>query len=329
LQEGGEEGKSRKTSSGLIRHPMPPPIICIGGALIDRKHRLKAAAVHGSSNPSVAVATFGGVARNVAEVLARLGADARLAAAVGDDAGGRDLLAHAQAAGIDVSACTVMTGEATAEYLAILAPETGSLVIGSSSMDGAERHMERHVDDLLEALPADCLLFADANLTGATLETLARHARSAGLPLVLDAVSVAKAKRLPADLGGAALVVMNADEAAACLGLAGEPAALAHHLHRRGAGAAIVTAGEKGAAIADAAGVTHLPATPATVVDVTGAGDSLTATVLWRMSLGETPRQALPFGLAAAAATVSTAASVHHALSPGFLQAAVSRIASA
>ncbi len=53
---------------------------------------------------------------------------------------------------------------------------------------------------------------------------------------------------------------MNRDEAAALLGAAAEHGAMAEGLRRRGASAAIVTAGAEGAALADADGLLRLPA---------------------------------------------------------------------
>ena len=45
------------------------PIVCIGGLNIDRKRRLLAHSLAGSSNPCEAHETPGGVVRNVAENL--------------------------------------------------------------------------------------------------------------------------------------------------------------------------------------------------------------------------------------------------------------------
>lgn len=84
--------------------PCAAPVVCIGGLNIDRKLRLLAEALPASSNPCEAHETPGGVVRNVAENLARLGLPVALVAAVGDDAGGRLLLAQAAEVGIDTRA---------------------------------------------------------------------------------------------------------------------------------------------------------------------------------------------------------------------------------
>ena len=57
----------------------------------------------GTSNPASAGASFGGVARNVAETLARLENAVALVSRVGDDAGGAALVSALGALGCDVA----------------------------------------------------------------------------------------------------------------------------------------------------------------------------------------------------------------------------------
>ncbi len=94
--------------------------LCIGGAMIDRKYELHGPLIAATSNPGVVRTSHGGVARNIAENLARLGADVALAAAIGDDDGGRSILSALAGVGVDTRAMIVMAGEATAEYAAVL-----------------------------------------------------------------------------------------------------------------------------------------------------------------------------------------------------------------
>jgi pseudouridine kinase len=302
----------------------PPPVLCIGGALIDRKYRLRGPVDAASSNPAALAATHGGVARNVAENLARLGGNAHLAAAVGNDAAGRDIAVHLAGAGVNLALMWTMPDAPTSEYAAIMAHDTGDLLLAAVAMDAAERCMDGCIDKVLEKMPADALIFAELNLSAGSLATVVRHARTTGATLALGAVSVAKAARLPVDLTGVALIVMNAGEAVASLGQSDAPEKLASGLVARGAAAAVVTAGPAGAAIADGAGAVTHPAIPVAAVDVTGAGDALAAALIWRMTLGETPRAALPWGMAAAALTAACPAAVHPDLSSAFLATALS-----
>jgi pseudouridine kinase len=302
----------------------PPPILCIGGALIDRTYRLKAALTPATSNPAVVEVGFGGVARNVAENLARLGARTRLAAVIGDDATGDWLLAHLDRAGVDTTLLS-RTIATTAEYAAILDGATGELHLAVVAMEEAEAAMDARLEAVLAAATADAILLADANLSAEALAVVRDHARATGAFLAVDAVSVAKSGRMKTPLDGVALIKAGADEAATILGTMAEPDALAAGLVRAGAGCALVTAGARGAWLADLAGVVHAAALPCRPVSVSGAGDALMAAVLWRMALGATARDALPWGLAAAAATTEASGSVHPDLSPAFLERRLSR----
>ncbi len=79
-------------------------ILVIGAAGRDVIGRLEQEALRpGVSNPAQIRTGFGGVARNVAENLARLGQPVSLISVVGRDRRGEELLEHAAAAGIDVT----------------------------------------------------------------------------------------------------------------------------------------------------------------------------------------------------------------------------------
>jgi pseudouridine kinase len=92
----------------------PNPIVVAGGARVDVKAFSAGALVPATSNAGRARLTFGGVARNVAENLARLGVPVALMAAVGADFFGDALIAHCTAIGID---CRLMLRRQTATDL--------------------------------------------------------------------------------------------------------------------------------------------------------------------------------------------------------------------
>ena len=58
---------------GYIVRPEADSVVVVGGAVLDTKVRTALAPVLGTSNPGTASATVGGVGRNIAENLARLG----------------------------------------------------------------------------------------------------------------------------------------------------------------------------------------------------------------------------------------------------------------
>lgn len=307
-----------------MTEPRPSRILCLGGAAVDRTYRTRAPARLGTSNPAAATLSFGGVARNVAESLARLGSDVALVSRVGDDPGGVALLEALGAAGADVSGVERVAGAASAEYVAVLDAD-GGLLVGLAAMDLLGGLDAAFVARAAESLAGADLVFAEANCGADALAELVGRARAAPWRLALDAVSVAKSARLPGDLTGVATLFCARDEAEALVGAPEAPEALARALVTRGAAAAIVTLGPDGLVVADAGGARRLPGAPAPVVDVTGAGDALIAGTLHALSEGEPLDAALSAGQALARLAISVQGAVRADLTPALLAAARGR----
>jgi len=306
--------------------------LCIGGAAADGSYHLAGPAVLGTSNVATAQAGFGGVARNVAESLARLGIRVSLLSAVGDDASGWELLDHAGAAGIDTGIVQVVPGEQTARYIALIDPD-GELVIGINAMGVLSRIRP---SDVAEAPLDDARwVFAECNLDEETLLAVIERRRAGGaFRLAIDAISTPKSKRLPRDLSGIDLLCGNADEANAILERT-EPAtrdgalALARGLVARGAGAAMISIGEAGCVVATADGAWAIGAVPARVVDVTGAGDARIAGTLHALLDGEPIQEAARRGSLLAALAAEAPTTIDAALGPQRLAASSNRLAEA
>ena len=306
--------------------------LCIGGAAADGSYHLAGPAVLGTSNVATAQAGFGGVARNVAESLARLGIRVSLLSAVGDDASGWELLDHAGAAGIDTGLVQVVLGEQTARYIALIDPD-GELVIGINAMGVLSRIRP---SDVAEAPLDDARwVFAECNLDEETLLAVIERRRAGGaFRLAIDAISTPKSKRLPRDLSGIDLLCGNADEANAILERT-EPAtrdgalALARGLVARGAGAAMISIGEAGCVVATADGAWAIGAVPARVVDVTGAGDARIAGTLHALLDGEPIQEAARRGSLLAALAAEAPTTIDAALGPQRLAASSNRLAEA
>jgi pseudouridine kinase len=268
--------------------PGARPIACIGAANIDRKLRPEAPLVMGTSNPARQHESFGGVARNIAENLARLGAPVSLTTAIGDDASGRALLADAEAAGIDTGGTVKVAGACSGTYTAVL-DAAGEMVVALADM--------ALYDVLTPALMASrrraaaALTVADLNLPADTVAALLAEARVDGATLVLVAVSQPKMARLPQDLHGLRLLILNEGELAARAGAPvdseGALAAACAALQAQGARDVIVTRGGGGVCFTSGGSVRHLAAAPAHIVDVTGAGDAFAAAVCWSLFQGD------------------------------------------
>jgi pseudouridine kinase len=291
-------------------------VVCIGNATVDRTFALTVDARLGTKNPAIArPPAFGGVARNVAENLARLGVRVALIACTGDDDEGRAILADCRALGIDVDASVVAPGLPTPQYAAIL-DVRNDLVMGASDMRAIEALPPERV---LHAGDGDDVAwtFADCNLNRETLAAVIAAVRPAGHRLAINTVSVAKAPRLPERLDGIDVLFANVVEAQAYLGTGeSDPARLAQALHARGAHSSVMTLGDAGAVVAGPFGCTPIAAVPHAVVDVTGAGDALVAGTIYALLAGAAHVEAVRVGMAVASLTVEAPTPVNPALTP-------------
>ena len=269
--------------------PDARPILCIGAANLDRKQRASNPLAMGSSNPASAVESFGGVARNIAENLARMGAAVGLITAVGKDSSGSALLAHADAAGIDTRGALKLDDAASGTYTAVL-DHDGQMVVALADMALYDRITPDFLALRQQQRATASLIVADLNLGVEAVETLRLDAARDGVMLVIVAVSEPKMNRLPASLQGVRLLILNRGELGARLGrgLNGddELAAACREVQAQGVQDVVVTLGPRGVLFTTPNGVERLDAPPANVVDVTGAGDAFAAAVVLSLQGG-------------------------------------------
>jgi pseudouridine kinase len=302
-------------------------IVCVGGAVLDRKYRALNELIPATSNPVAGMRSHGGVARNVAENLARLGAEVAFVSAMGDDEAGRTLRAGLAELGVDFSGVLVFPDRSTAEYVAVLDPRNG-LAMGLADMAVFDMLTPPRLHMARADFDTSGWIFTDCNPPAETLAWLVALARQGGFRLAVDTVSSPKAMKLPADLTGVSVLFTNVDEAGAMLGrdVQGDPAGAAEALRKRGAESVVVTDGGNEYAVATAAGVERLPVVPAEQVDITGAGDSMIAGTLSAMLAGSPIGAATRTGALLAALTIESTASVRPDLSPALLEASQARL---
>jgi pseudouridine kinase len=280
----------------MIRRVAPPQrprasrlVVVVGGANVDVVARPSGRAEPATSNPGRVTVTPGGVGRNIAEVLARLGTRTVLVSAVGGDHHGDLVVEASTEAGIDLTHLRQVDGT-TGAYVAML-DAGGELMAGVADMADADLAPEDVDPDLLRS--AD-LVVLDGNLRP---ETLAAALDAAGtVPVALDPVSVPKAARLRETLAGRHLFLVSAGVAElAALG----PVSADLVWERRGPAGSTLT-GPDGPD-----GAVDLPALHVDdIVDVTGAGDAMLGAFLHAWLRGATGAEAAAYGHAAAALTV-------------------------
>lgn len=294
---------------------MTEHVLVIGATLLDTKGKPVAGLEPGTSNPAEIRSTRGGTARNVAENLARLGAEVVLISAVGDDPTGRQLLIQTAEAGVNLDTVEMLPGRTTGSYIALL--EADGLL--SVALDDV-RVMDVITPDFLNrhrALFRDAaMVMFDGSLSEAAMKTAVRLAREYGVPLCADPASARLAWKLRPYLSDCHLLVPNQVEVAELCAVAFpgyDPAAslpLARRLVAAGVGMVVVTLSDFGLDYATGDEVGYIPPSHTQMVDSTGTGDAVTAAIIFGLLNDLPPIEAIRLGAAAAALTLQTSETV-------------------
>ncbi|MCX7225872.1 MAG: PfkB family carbohydrate kinase [Burkholderiales bacterium] len=278
--------------------PAPRRVAVVGAANMDILVHTSMGLAPSDSNPGSILCAPGGVGRNVAENLARLGLASQLFSVVGDDVFGQALLAATRQAGVNVSAVSVWPGSSSASYLAWHGSD-GDMLAAVNDMGLLNKLTPEVLQEKLSELKQAQMMVLDCNLTLPTLAWLLQSPRLQ-------------------------LLKVNQREASVLSGMqvetTGQACLAALLLHRAGVKQVVVSLGGDGVAWCDADGQTgHRPAHKVAVVNTSGAGDALLAGLVLCCSEGLPLPQAVQGAMACAEITLASP----HANSPHLAIAAL------
>jgi pseudouridine kinase len=249
-----------------------------------------------------------------------IGSAVVLITAVGDDTQGHRLLAETANTGVNVDHALVIPDQPTGAYVAML-DNRGSLHLGMDDMRIIPSITPEYLRDRYELFKQAAAVFVDANLTTKTLATAVSLAWRAKVPIAADPTSVSLASAMAPHLSRLWMITPNEAEAEAIcphpVPHADVDRAIeaARHLVSEGVDIAIITMAEFGLGYASAESTGHVPALQTDILDPTGAGDALTATVIFALLNGIPLDEAVRLGLSAAALTLRTRGTVSPDLS--------------
>jgi len=290
---------------------MAKHVLVIGATLLDTKGKPVAGLAPAMSNPADIRSTRGGTARNVAENLARLGADVVLVSAVGDDTTGRQLMIQTAEAGVNLDYVEMVPGWSTGSYIALLEPD-GLLSVALDDVRVMQTIDAEYLLARRDLFANAAMIMFDGSLAEAAIATVVRLAGEYRVPLCADPSSARLAYKLRPYLHDLHLVVPNeAEEAALCevAYLGHDPStslALARRLVAAGVTNVVVTLSDYGLDYATDDEMGYIPPSHSRMVDSTGTGDAVTAAIMFGM-LNDLPAiEAIRLGAAAAALTLQS-----------------------
>ena len=292
-------------------------VLVVGGANMDYKHQLFENSKLETSNPSQTQSSAGGVGRNIAQNLAQLGINVEFLSVIGLDPLGEQLLNETRATGVqtrDVKRSQTHTGT----YSAILEPN-GELVIAIAAMDILEELDSEYLQSKQPLLEHASFIVIDSNIPESSLSMLVEIARERDWQLIIDPVSVAKAKKVRHILGKSSIHTLTPNQAELAVlvnknvNTDQDILEACQDLHANDVINVWVRLGSRGGLFSSHTGESHwIAALRTKVTDVTGAGDAALAGYLYAVMQGETLEQACYYGQATASLTLST----HHTVNP-------------
>jgi rfaE bifunctional protein kinase chain/domain len=235
-----------------------------------------------------------GGAANVASNIVSLGAQASLLSVVGDDEASRKLEALVAQTGIRPHFGRDPELKTTVK-LRVIGRQQQLLRLDFENMPNHEV-LASQSSVFAQLLPAhDAVLFSDYGKGGLTHVTqMIGSARAAGKSILIDPKGADYSRYRQASV-----ITPNRAEFAQVVGTWADEAELQHKAQALRAGleldALLLTRSEEGMTLFDAQGHLHVPAQAREVFDVTGAGDTVIATLAALVASGASLREALPW----------------------------------
>lgn len=295
-------------------------IVCIGAANVDKKIKTTEKLKSYTSNPVTSTTSIGGVARNVAENLGRLGQPVSLLSIGGYDSE-CNLIKELSSPFMNVDAFIQIEGQSTGTYTALL-DNDGEMYLALADMsvyDSLTPELLAKQNHLLQH--ASCIV-ADLNCPKATLEYLCSFAKKNHIKLALITVSEPKMDRMPKDLSAVSCLITNIGETQAYFNETYyarediEQAGL--NWTKLGVQQVVLTAGSKDILVVDNGVHWYQVKSLDTnkIKDVTGAGDSFSAAFLDAYLKGESRDNCVLAGMTNAYHTIQSTSTVRQNLTP-------------
>lgn len=261
--------------------------------------------------------THGGVARNVAENMANLGAEVEFVTMLDDDSLGREARLRLRGAGVKLTHAVSTPDKGMGMWLAVF-NEKGDLAGSVSHMPDASP-IERLFDERGEEIIRSCRGVAlEIDLSEKVSERVFELAERFDKPVYAIVANMSVILRRPDFMARTACVILNEIEAGRLFGreiraLSPEETleAVSEAASAMGIRSIVVTMGARGAVYLDAENGLRgvCPAVPCRVVDTTGAGDAFFSAVVESLARGMRLDDAVTCGARLASMTVSTSES--------------------
>ena len=256
-------------------------VVVMGAANIDIGGTPNNPLIPADSNPGNISINYGGVARNIAHNLCKLGMNVKLITAIGGDVLGEDMIKHCEEIGMDTSHVLRVPDDTSSMYLYVN-NENGDMDVAIDHMTVCSKITPEYVASLADVFNGALAVVVDANIPE---ESFMKLKDICEVPIYVDPVSTALAARIKPGLDGIDTIKPNTLEAEYLTGMTikteADYRAAAQEILDMGVRRVFMSMGSEGMMAASSDNMYIVSEYPADVVCTTGAGDSATAAIVW------------------------------------------------
>lgn len=304
-----------------------PYVLVLGASIVDILGFSRSTYTQKDSIPGNIKISLGGVCRNIAENMSRVGINTKFISILGDDEQGRNILEHSKIIGYDMEHTLILENKATPTYMAIL-DETGEMVSAIVDMNSLDEMDEDFIDSKKEVICNAEYTFLDSDnpkLLEYILKTY--HGKT---KFVLDPVSAVKAESIKHLIKYFHTIKPNRYEAEILCGFS-----IKNYEDLKSAGQYFLSLGIKDIFISlDEDGIFYtngteegkIKAKNVVVKNTTGAGDSFVAGVGYGYINGLSLRDTVKYAIAMSVITISHEDTINPKMSHDFVNHYINKI---
>ncbi len=271
----------------------------IGGANIDITGTPYYNLNPNDSNPGKINMSLGGVARNIAENLSRLGVSIEFITVLGNDSYSREIQNSCKELNISLEYSQIMPNERTSTYLCIT-NKSGEMQVAISDMDIYKYITPDYLEKKLNIINGGSACIVDTNIPQESLEYLMDNSK---VPIFLDTVSTKKTEKIKDSIHNIHTLKPNIIEAEILSSMkiitTEDLEKATDIILKKGIQRLFVSLGAKGVYYTDGTIKGSILSIPTEILNTTGAGDSYIAAVVWAYLKGFDLEKSAKAGLAA------------------------------
>lgn len=257
-------------------------VTVIGGSNIDIQGIPNSSLIMCDSNPGKVNISLGGVGRNIAENMCKLGLNTKLISAIGNDLYGSQILSECKNYGIDVEDCYISNEIPTSIYISVL-NNSKDMQVAISHMDILEKIDVSYIDSKHQCINDSLAIIIDTNLSKDVIDYITSI--YSHIPIFIDTVSSSKCVKIKNIVGKFHTIKLNKFEAESLTGIKinniKDLEFCSKKLLDEGVNNIFITLGKDGVFCANKDTSIKIDAVEVDVISATGAGDAFTSALVY------------------------------------------------